>query len=477
MLLLRDGKVVALRQRSFTLLAALAAAPGAVVKAALMEAAWPDVTVEDGNLAVQIAALRKALGQRPDGEDWIVTVPRVGYRLLRDMGPHHELGGLTLPLLAILPFHNLGGSEDERHVADGLVQDLVNALGRFRDFELVDQKGGEQGRESRGRYVIEGGVRRTGGQLRITMQLVDGETGRHLWTDRLDHADDDILAAQDEVAYRVCGGAIAALQFVEIERAKLETIPSAYTLYLQGVSKFKMLTPAGHAEGFELIRRALEIDPRYARALSHGAFLLGNNHRMDWPAFTADDRATCATFIERAELGVSDDARVLAECSGAMLDMTREYRRALELSRRACAINPFSMQAFRHFGVASIHCGDLGEAYDAFQHAFRRSPQGLLAPVSLTGLAHVCIIRGDYEEALGWAEKSLAISARYDATYWMLIAANAHLGRLDAARNHLAELRKRVPNETVAVIKAGQPDYDPSRIAPILEGLCMAGMP
>lgn len=476
MSLLRDGKAVTLGQRSLAVLASLVTSESAVTKAALMDAAWPGVTVEEGNLAVQIAALRKALGQRPDGQDWIVTVPRVGYRLLPDTAAHHGVAGLTLPTLTILPIQNLGGSDEERRIADGLGEDLRHALGRFRDFELVDRQAGGAG-QTRGSYLIEGGVRRTDGQLRITVQLIDGKTGTHLWTDRLDHSDTDVLGAQDEVTYTVAGGAVAALQLAEIERAEQEANPSAYALYLRGVSRFKTLTPAGHAEGFDLIRRSLEIDPASARTLAHGAFLLGHNHRIGWPALTVDDRATVAAFVERAELGVTDDVRVLADCSASMLDITREYRRALELTRRACAINPYSMQAFRAFGVASIHCGDPDEAYKAFQHAFRRSPQGLLAPVSLTGLAHVCMIRGDYAEALDWAEKSLAISARYDATYWMLIAANAHLGRLDAARLHLAELRRRVPNETLDGIKAGQADYDPSRMAAILEGLRMAGMP
>ncbi len=320
-------------------------------------------------------------------------------------------------------------------------------------------------------------MRHIGDQLRITTQLVDGRTGAHVWADSVDCADSDILAAHDEVTRRVAGGAVSALQLAEIERANQESTMSVYTLYLQAVSKYKLLSPAGHAEGFALLRRALELDPRHARALSHGAALIANNHRMGWPALTSDDRATCAGFIERAEVGVSDDARVLAECSDAMLHCTREYRRALELVRRACAINPFNVQALRNLAIASIHCGDLDEADDVLRRVYRLSPQGMQLPVSLTGLAHVAMIRGEYEAALGWAEKSLAVSARFDATYWMLIAANAHLGRLDTARYHLAELLRRVPNETVARIRAGQPDYDPARIAAIIEGLQIAGMP
>jgi TolB-like protein len=472
MALLRDGKVVPIGQRGFTLLSVLADADETVSRTELIEAVWPGTLVEEGNLNVQIAGLRKALGLRPDGQDWILTVARVGYRLVRDADAPDSAAGLDLPSLAVLPFQTITEGEHERQFARGVVEDLINALGRFRDFELEPR--GSPGTQ----YVVEGGVRHIGSQLRVTTQLADRRTGTQVWADSIDCADGDILAAQDEVTRRLAGGAVSALQLAEIELANRETIPSVYTLYLQAVSKYKLLSPAGHAEGWELLGRALQLDPRRPRTLSHGAMLLCHNwRRRPWPALSSDDRATCAEFIERAELGVSDDARVLAECSEGLLHCTRDYRRAVEVARRGCVINPFNIQVLRNFAIASLHCGDLNEADDAFQRVYRLGPLAMLLPVTLTGLAHVAMIRGDYTTALGWAEKSLAVSARFDHTYFILVAANAHLGRLDAARAHLTDLLKRAPSVTVAAVKAMEPDYDPSRIAPILAGLKLAGMP
>ncbi len=136
MMLLRDGKVLAIGQRGFALLRALAEAEGTVSRAQLMEAVWPGTVVEDGNLNVQIAGLRKALGQRPDGQEWIITMARVGYRLVRDSAASDGASGLSLPLLAVLPFQYLSEDEDDKRFAIGVVEDLINALGRFRDFEL-----------------------------------------------------------------------------------------------------------------------------------------------------------------------------------------------------------------------------------------------------------------------------------------------------------------------------------------------------
>ncbi len=138
--LLRDGDVVSVGQRGLAVLDALLESEGAVVaKGDLLERAWPGTIVEEGNLTVQIAALRKALGQDADGRDWIVTVPRVGYRLAgataRAPGPVANLP--EKPALAVLPFMNLGGDAEQDWFADGVVEDIITALSRFRSFAVV----------------------------------------------------------------------------------------------------------------------------------------------------------------------------------------------------------------------------------------------------------------------------------------------------------------------------------------------------
>lgn len=480
MALLRSGSVIPIGQRGFALLWALAEEDETVSRTQLLEAVWPETEVEEGNLNVQVAGLRKALGRRPDGQEWIITMSRIGYRLVRDHEPSQP-EAMVLPLLTLLPFQNLSGGEEEGRIASGIAEDLANALGRFRDFELQSPRsaGDHQSAASgsRTRYVLEGGVQRVADRLRITMQLVDRSTGVHVWADGLDAAAGDILAAQDDVTGRVTGGAVDALQLAEIARADRETNPSDYAFYLQAASKYKILTARGHAECYDRICRALELDPSHSRALSHGAMVLGNNHRMGWPSLTADDRATCSDFIERAEVSVNDDAQVLGECSDAMLHFTREYRRSVEIARRASVINPFSTRALIHFGIASLHCGDLDEAVDALERVSRLNSHGFLASVSWAGLAHIAIVRGEYEEAIGFAGKSLAVTPRFDSPHWTMIAGHALLGRLDTARHHLAEFMRRVPNETVARIRSGQPSYDPTRIEPILDGLHIAGLP
>lgn len=134
--LLRDGKPLPVGQRGIALLAALLEAEGeAVPKADLMDKAWPGLAVEEGNLTVQIAALRKALGKGPDGQEWIVTVPRLGYRLSTGSPPRDASAGG--PALAVLPFQNLVGDAGQDYFCDGIVAEIITALARFKSFAVV----------------------------------------------------------------------------------------------------------------------------------------------------------------------------------------------------------------------------------------------------------------------------------------------------------------------------------------------------
>ncbi|MEX0854108.1 MAG: winged helix-turn-helix domain-containing protein, partial [Bauldia sp.] len=136
--LFRDGELVPIGQKAVLLLAALVTNPGQVrTKAELMDAAWPGTTVEESNLSVQIGSLRKLLGRAPGGGEWIATVPRVGYRFVGQ--PEGAIAaGLrsepVLPALAVLPFRNLSADPEQDYFADGIVEDIITALSRFRSF-------------------------------------------------------------------------------------------------------------------------------------------------------------------------------------------------------------------------------------------------------------------------------------------------------------------------------------------------------
>jgi TolB-like protein len=190
-----------------------------VSKADLMQRAWPDTTVEESNLTVQIASLRKALGPAPDGREWITTIPRTGYRLvIASAGAGDAADFMPMrPTLAVLPFANLDGGPDQDYFADGVVNDIITTLGRFRSFAAVARHssfayGGSfpdvrlVAKELGVSYLLQGSVRRSGSRLRIAAQLVDGDSGIHLWAQSFDGEIGDLFDFQDRISQAVALG-------------------------------------------------------------------------------------------------------------------------------------------------------------------------------------------------------------------------------------------------------------------------------
>jgi TolB-like protein len=487
----RDGVPVGLGSRAAALLAVLVEAEGAVVdKDRLIEAGWPGLTVEEGNLSVQIANLRKAMGPRPDGQDWIATVPRVGYRLLKMPAPQAATRAAVFPSLAVLPFDNLSVDPEQEYFADGVVEDIITALSRFKDFAVIARNSSfvykgravdirQVAKDLGVRYVLEGSVRRAANKLRITAQLIDATSGSHLWAQHFDGTLDDVFNFQDRITESVVGVVGPQVRAAEIQRSRRERPDSveAYDLYLQAVALHYRLTLSDNAEAQALMQRAIELEPTNALFLAMLASLMEYASAMGYPPLRANDKELCLDLIDRALAHAGDDAMVLGLCGISLVQYMKQYDRGLAVIDRAVQLNPNSVVVLLCAAVAKLHCGDLSESVAHSEQAIRLSPGDAGAHWALTAIAHAQMILGNYEAALTWAERSLAMNASFPATYWMLVAANAHLGRMNEARGHLASLLKLSPGVTVARIWAGQPQKDPARTKAILEGLSRAGLP
>ena len=206
-----------------------------VTKDELMARVWPGVVVEENNLHFHISSLRKALDADGEGESGIVTVPGRGYRLLRP--PEPPAAGKAAaeasagqPSLAVLPFNNLSGDPEQEYFADGMVEEIITTLSRIHWLFVIARNStfaykGQNvdvkrvGRELGVRYVLEGSVRKSGNRVRITAQLIDANTGAHLWADRFDGLLEDVFELQDKVASSVAGVIEPALQAAELPGA------------------------------------------------------------------------------------------------------------------------------------------------------------------------------------------------------------------------------------------------------------------
>ncbi|APG86686.1 adenylate cyclase (plasmid) [Sinorhizobium americanum CCGM7] len=413
-LLQRSGNAVAIGQRGLALLQALLEARGQVLsKHDLMERGWPNTVVEESNLTVQIAALRKALGTAPDGREWITTIPRTGYRFVTSAGASVAADFMPIrPTLAVLPFINLDGSPDQDYFADGVVNDIITALTRFRSFAAVARHSSSAykgsfpdvrlvAKELGVSYLLQGTVRRSGNRLRIAAQLVDGDSGIHLWAQSFDGEIGDLFDFQDRITESVATLVEPHIQTAEIERSRRERSGSiaAYDVYLRALAKISTETEFDNAEAYALLLKGLEAEPDNALLLSHAAWAIEHRHTMGWPPLGEDDVGECAALARRGLEHAAGDAIVMAHCGVALLQTAKEYDWAMAVLQSAAEANPNNLMVVVRAGLAHLHCGSLEEALAHFQRANRLSPGDRGAHFSLCGIADVHMIRGDYDEA------------------------------------------------------------------------------
>ena len=488
----RGDETLALGGRAAAILQTLLDAGGAVVgKADLIDAAWPGLTVEEGNLTVQIAALRKALGAMPgDGGEWIVTVPRVGYRLVASANPGPgETRDDAPPALAVMPFRNLGGDSGDDYFADGVVADIVTALSRFRSFTVISHnataalKGAaadirEVAARLGARYVLEGSVRRAGERLRLNAQLVDGATAASLWAGRFEGAIGEVFEFQDRITESVATTIRPVIDAAEIARSRRERAGSVavYDLYLRALAQVQDESAEANAQAVALLDQALAREPDNAALLALAAWALEHRITVGWRPMGEDDAARCLDLARRGLARAGGDARLMVMCGMALLQTGREYDVAMAVMRSAAAINPNDLHVQAAAATAIMHCGDLDEALALMHRGLALAPNNPGGHFFMTGIAMISLIRGRYEEAADWASRSLALNAHFDPTWWMLIAATARLGRIDEARRLVGELERLAPGVTVARIARGQPAKHPERIAAVIDGLRLAGM-
>jgi TolB-like protein len=488
--LAHDGKHVPLGGRSIALLAVLLDADGAVVsKNDLMAGAWPGLAVEEGNLTVQMGTLRKALGQRADNSEWIVTVPRVGYRLwTEDAQPPREPQS-PLPSLAVLPFVNLSADPSQDYFVDGIVEDLLTGLSRFKSFVVIARNSSfvykgravdvrQVGRELGVRYVLEGSIRRAGTRLRVTAQLVDAATAGHLWAQHYDGALEDVFDMQDRITESVVSIVEPMIKRAEIERTRLKPPSSldAYDLYLQALALHLATEPGATARAIDLIERSLALEPDFPPAIAVAAISYASEFDRQLPSSREESRRKGLQYARAALAIPGADANTRAVAGLASIILGQEYDSGMAAIRQAVNENPNGINLLGHSGVGAFWSGELKEAEGYFLRAVRLNPNDHAGQWILTRLAHIRLIDGRYEEALEWASRAHAVAPANAVTHCMLIAANAYLGRQEDAERWVAALGKLSPETSFTSIRRGNLVRDPHQNEVLIQGMMLAGM-
>lgn len=483
--LLRNGLPIAISHRGLKLLAAMVERPGEILtKAELMDAAWPGAAVEQGNLTVQIAQIRKLLGPTGDDGEWIATVPRVGYRFT---GVIESLVGARrkpLPLpdkpsIAVLPFAAFGDEPGQESFADGLTEDLITDLSRTAGLFVIARnsvfayKGKAMDvRDIAGdlgvRYLLEGSVRRAAGRVRINAQLVDAGSGEHLWAERFDRELKDIFAVQDEVTGKIVEALFGRLRMrpVRIRPRNLE----AYDLVVRA-RKLIDDSPQTAREAHLMLTRAIALDPEYAEAHRW----LAMNHWLGWLLWGEPVEAARSRALELARKAVALDPNDagchwvlgnLLTYERCFADADREFARAIEL-------DPNDADIWATLSDNAVLAGRVEESLEHIRKAFRLNPfPGGLYHLTL-GVAQYA--NRDYEaavESLRREETSRSTSSRR-----FLAASLAQLDRFDEARDEVALFLVTNPHFTIRHFIATQPFRDHATRDHFVDGLRKAGFP
>jgi TolB-like protein/Tfp pilus assembly protein PilF len=394
------------------------------------------------------------------------------------------------PSLAVLPFQNMSGDAEQDYFADGVVEDIITALSRFKSFAVVARNSSfvykgravdvrQVAKELGVRYVLEGSVRRAGTRLRITAQLIETESGTHLWAQNFDGAVEDVFDVQDRITENVVAIVEPRVARAEIERARRKPPDNldAYDLYLQAMPDVYAMRPEANANAIRLLEQAVVLDPGFAPGVAMAGMAYLARITMQLPGASDSDTAACLRHARAALAIGSDDASVLCNCGFLLLEIGLQYEDGFALLKRALAENPNNVGALTNMGIACLLSGDLEEGVIHLERAIKLNPNDIGTHWQLTGIAHIRMAQGRYEEALEVASRSLGVNGGYDATFWMLIAANAYLGRVEVARRYVAALQALSPGASLSRIRRGQHAKDPHRIDVLIEGMRMAGMP
>ncbi len=405
------------------------------------------------------------------------------FRVLAEEKNMSEPAALPLPdkpSIAVLPFQNMSGDPEQEYFADGMVEEIITALSHIRWLfviarnssftykgQSVDVK--NVGRELGVRYVLEGSVRKGAGRVRITAQLIEAETGAHLWADRFDGSLEDVFELQDKVAHSVAGVIEPTVRAAEIRRSadRPTSDLTAYDLYLRALSHHQ-----GDKEvierALELLGRAIRRDPGYGPALA----LAANCHMMrDVSGWTEDPETNRREGVDLARQALrvaSDDPGVLSHAAYVFGYFGEDIDAAIALIDRALELNPSFADGWRRSGWLRLWLGQPDLAIDHFATSLRLSPRDPAGCFLGIGVGHFFARR--FDEARAMLLRSLQESPSWVPNYRFLASCCGHMGRLDEARGIVQRLRVITP----VVLPSATHWRDPEQRELYLAGLRLA---
>jgi adenylate cyclase len=399
------------------------------------------------------------------------------------------------PSIAVLPFQNMSGDPEQEYFADGMVEDIITALSRFKALFVVARNSSftykgravdvkQVGRELGVRYVLEGSVRRAANRLRITGQLIDASTGSHLWADRFEGAIQDVFELQDHVTESVVGAIAPAIERAELERAKRKPTDSldAHGHYLRGLAKLYQFdirhTVAALEEALHSFQRAIDIDPDFASAYAGAAACYVSAKAAGRRITTsANEMIDLKRLSQRATELAKDDAWALTLSAWALAYTGGELHAASSVIDRALALNSNLAEAWHCSGWIKNWLGQREVAIERFARAMRLSPFDQHIAIMKTGIAHCYFFLGQYDEAANWAALAFQDAAENQVVLRIKAASHILAGRAEEAQAAIARLRQLNPALRVSNLKEVLGPYGQEDLSRYEEAMRRAGLP
>ena len=365
------------------------------------------------------------------------------------------------PSIAVLPFDNMSGDPEQEYFADGMVEDIITALSRFKELFVIARnssfiyKGKAIGiqqvaRDLGVRYVLEGSVRKAGNRVRITGQLIDAATRVHLWADKFDGSLDDVFELQDSITESVVGALAPSLHKAEIERARRKPPADlrAYDYLLRAVPHQMANTPEAAGEAIRLLNEALRLDPDYAYAHALLAITYGQIFRSAVGPARADAQKAAEEHARRALVLGGDDGAVLALAGWTVLIVVPDVAGGRAALDKATQLNPNLAIALAYRSIALALTGEPEAAIESATKALRLSPVDPSGYLAVAGIVIARIVLNQYEEAAIAARKVIEMNPRFPMAYAWSAVTECGRGDKAQAEFRLRQLAEIIPGFT-----------------------------
>ena len=392
------------------------------------------------------------------------------------------------PSIAVLPFDNMSGDSEQEYFTDGITEDIITALSRFRWFFVIARnstftyKGKavhvKQVAQDLGvRYVLEGSVRKAGNRVRITAQLIDASTGHHVWAERYDRDLEDIFAVQDEITENIVTSVGPEFFSAEMQRAQRKEVRSldAWDYVMRASSHHSRYTRKDVAEAQRLLRKAIELDPMSAEAFCLLAFTHLMQVQFGWSESVVQS-INEATKAAQSAVGI-DDRDAWAHTALGMVDLiSKRYDNAVRRLEKAIALNPNLANAYGGLGQALALAGEYNGAVTQINKAIRLSPRDPFMVYWFGHLGLASFVEERYEDACDWGSKAIQENPRFPGGHRLLASSYGQLGRVNEAATELKELLLLMPGMTADDVRRQVPFRKPRDMERYIDGLRKAGL-